>query len=201
MGFINNKFSRWYRNNINEFLLSQCLFLTCFCPSHSVVYAHLCNANLLKMIELTSGIITAVAIIVIAQAFSKVFTIKLFAATNLVAIAFIYIGFSLKGNPVSSIALEVGVALIFYFMALIGYIRDGSLIAYGIILHGLWDVFHHNSLFVNIDIPTYWPSFCFIIDIIDGLFFLYIFKSKRSKQISKPYTESVPTSTTLPGSK
>ena len=153
------------------------------------------------MVELTSGIITAVAIIVIAQTLSKFFTTKLFAATILVAIAFIYVGFSLKGNPVSSIVLEAGVALIFYFMALMGYIRDGSLIAYGIILHGLWDAFHHNSLFVNTDIPTYWPSFCFIIDIIDGLFFLYIFKSKRGKEILKPHTESVSTSTTLPGSK
>jgi len=153
------------------------------------------------MIELISGIITAVVIIVISQTLSKIFTIKLIAATVLVAIAFIYIGFSLKGNPVSSIVLEAGVALIFYFMALIGYIRDGSLIAYGIILHGLWDTFHHNSPFVNTDIPAYWPSFCFIIDIIDGLFFLYIFKSKRGKQILKPHTESVPKSTTLPGFK
>jgi hypothetical protein len=67
------------------------------------------------------------------KALSKVFTIKLFAATNLVAIAFIYVGFSLKGNPVSSIVLEAGRSFNLLFMALIGYIRDGSLIAYGII--------------------------------------------------------------------
>ena len=153
------------------------------------------------MTEFISGIIAAVVIIIIAQAVSKIFTIKLFTATNLVAIAFIYVGFSLKGNPVNSIILEVVVALIFFFMALIGYIRDGSLIAYGIILHGLWDIFHHNGLFVHTDIPGYWPSFCFVIDIIDGLFFLYVFKSNRTRQILNPSAKSFSKSTTLPGSK
>jgi hypothetical protein len=132
------------------------------------------------MVEAISGILTAFAIIILSRVLSKYFTVKLIAATILVAIAFIYVGFSLKNNPVNLIVLEIGVALILYFLAIIGYTRNSLLIAYGIILHGLWDIFHHRGFLIGTDIPDYWPSFCFIIDIIDGLYFLIIFKRQKS---------------------
>ena len=131
------------------------------------------------MIEIISGVVVAVLIIIVSRMLSSYFTVKLFAATNLVAIAFIYVGFVLKQNPVSSIILEIAVALFFYFLALIGYVKNNLLIAYGIMLHGVWDIFHHKSLFIQTGIPDYWPSFCLIIDIIDGLYFLFIFKKQN----------------------
>jgi len=135
------------------------------------------------MIETISGAIVGVLIIFISQALSKHFTSKLVAVTILVAIAFIYVGFSLKDNPVELIILEVLVALILYFMAIVGYKRNNSLIAIGIILHGIWDIIHHNAFLINTDVPAYWPSFCMTIDIIDGIYFLVIFqKQKRTKQ-------------------
>ena len=132
------------------------------------------------MIETISGIVAAAVIIILSQMLSKYFTTKLIASTILVAIAFIYVGFSLKSNPVSLIVLEVLVALIFYFLAIIGYTRNNFLIGYGIILHGVWDIFHHKGFPVSTNIPDYWPSFCFIIDIIDGLYFLIIFKRQKT---------------------
>jgi hypothetical protein len=131
------------------------------------------------MIETIAGIVTAVLCILLSQALSKYFTTKLIAATILVAIAFIYVGYALKGNPISSIILEVGVALGFYFLAIIGYTRNNVLIAYGILLHGVWDIFHHKGLPIQTEIPGYWPAFCFIVDIIDGLFFLFLFKARK----------------------
>ena len=130
------------------------------------------------MIEIISGVITALGIIILSQWLSKYFTYKLIAATLLVAIAFIYVGFSLKNNPVSLIILEVGLALILYMLAIIGYTRNNSLIAYGIIFHGIWDIIHHNGYFIRTNIPGYWPTFCSIIDLIDGLYFLIIFKKQ-----------------------
>jgi len=130
------------------------------------------------MAETISGIVAAAAIIILAQVLSRFFTIKLFATTVLVAIAFIYVGFSLKGNPVSSIILESGIAILLFFLAIIGYTVNESLIAYGIILHGIWDICHHNGVLINTDIPVYWPTFCFTIDIIDGLYFLIILALK-----------------------
>lgn len=129
------------------------------------------------MIETITGIVTAVVVIIISRLLSKYFSAKLFAATILVAIAFIYVGFSLKDNPVSLITLECGVALIFYFMALTGYARNALLIAWGIILHGVWDIFHHKGFFIATDIPVFWPSYCLTVDIIDGIYFLIIFKN------------------------
>ncbi|GAA4734955.1 hypothetical protein GCM10023229_11730 [Flavisolibacter ginsenosidimutans] len=117
---------------------------------------------------------------------SRYFTVKLIAATNLVAIAFIYVGFSLKGNPVNLIILEVGVALILYFLAIVGYTRNVLLIAYGILLHGLWDVVHHKGVPIQTGVPGYWPTFCFVVDVVDGLFFLFLFKAQKSRTLSSP---------------
>lgn len=131
------------------------------------------------MTEVMAGILAAVVIIIITRLVSKFFSTRLMAATILVAIAFIYVGFSLKNNSVSSIILEITVALALYFLALIGYTRNNSLIAYGIIFHGVWDIFHHNGWLVKTDVPGYWPSFCFVIDIIDGVYFLFVFRQKK----------------------
>ena len=111
------------------------------------------------MVETISGIITALAIIILTRLLSKYFSAKLMATTILVAIAFIYVGFSLKDNPLSLVVLEVLIALLFYFVAIIGYTRNGFAIAYGIILHGVWDICHHNGFLVGTHIPGYWPSF------------------------------------------
>jgi len=137
------------------------------------------------MIEIISGIVTAVAVIILTRLLSKFFTAKLMATTILVAIAFIYVGFSLKDNPVTLIALEVSVALILYFTAIAGYTRNNSLIAWGIIFHGVWDILHHNDTLIRTHIPGYWPSFCLVVDIIDGLYFLILFKNQKSAAISR----------------
>jgi uncharacterized membrane protein HdeD (DUF308 family) len=128
------------------------------------------------MIETISGVIAAVVLIIVSLILNKYFTTKLIAATILVAIAFIYVGFALKDNALPNIILEIAFAVLLYFMAIIGYSKNTSLIAYGIIIHGVWDIFHHNAGIVKTNIPAYWPSFCFIIDIVYGLYLLYIFK-------------------------
>lgn len=130
------------------------------------------------MTETIAGIVAAVLIIFISRALSKYFSVKLFAATLLVAIAFIYVGFSLKGNSAGFVVLESVVALIFYFMALIGYRSNNLLIAMGIILHGVWDISHHNGFLIRTDVPLYWPAFCMVIDVIDGIYFFIVFNRK-----------------------
>jgi hypothetical protein len=143
------------------------------------------------MIETISGIIAAFVLIAVYQVLSKHFTAKLLAATTLVAIAFIYVGFSLKENPVHFIVLEVGFALALYFIAIIGYARNNMLLAFGILLHGVWDIFHHKGIPIQTDVPGYWPTFCFLIDIIDGLYFVFVFKTKKA---DKQYLVQAPES-------
>src|SRR4051794_23039320 len=129
------------------------------------------------MIQVLSAIATALFIIMFNILLSKYFSTKLVAATVLCSIAFIYVGFSLKGNTVSSIVLEVLVAVVFYVIALIGYSRHNSFIAYGIVLHGIWDIFHHHALLIKTDIPYYWPAYCLVTDIIVGFYFFIVFKT------------------------
>ena len=133
------------------------------------------------MIQILSAIATALIIITFTILVSKHFSAKLVAATILCSIAFIYVGFSLKGNTVSSIVLEVLVALTFYFIAIIGYSRHNALIAYGIVLHGIWDMLHHNASLVKTNIPDYWPLYCLITDIICGVYFFIVLRTKTTK--------------------
>ena len=131
------------------------------------------------MNQILLAIVTALIIIMLTILFSKQFSAKLVALTLLCSIAFIYVGFSLKGNTVSSIILEVLVASAFIFFAIISYVRRNSLIAYGIVLHGIWDITHHNALLIKTDIPHYWPVYCLVVDIIIGVYFFIVFKTKK----------------------
>jgi len=132
------------------------------------------------MIEVISAIVTSVIFILFMPLLKKYFSPQLIAATILCSIAFIYVGYALKENPVNAIILEVTVALIFYFIAVTGYVKNLNLIAYGIMLHGVWDILHHNGILISTNIPVYWPTFCSIIDLIWGIYFLIIFKKQKS---------------------
>jgi len=132
------------------------------------------------MVETILGLAVAMAMIFLSVVLNKFFSTKLIAATILVAIAFIYVGFALKDNTIPSTILEITIATTFYFMAIIGYSSNPSLLAYGIMLRGVWDAFHRNTLIVGTIIPSYWPSFCLAIDLVYGIYLLYIFKKLPS---------------------
>ncbi len=132
------------------------------------------------MAQILSAIVTALILIILNMLLSKHFSAPLIAATILCSIAFIYVGFSLKGNTVSTIVLEVLVAVVFYFIAVIGYSRYNALIAFGIVLHGIWDIFHHNALLIKTDIPSYWPSYCLVTDVIIGIYFFIVFRKQKT---------------------
>jgi hypothetical protein len=134
------------------------------------------------MYPVIAAIATAIIMIIIAVVLSRVFSIRLMAATILCSIAFIYVGFSLKGNPLESILLEVFVAMGFYFLALRGYIKNMALLGYGIIAHGIWDMLHHGSWLIKTDIPAYWPLYCSVVDFIYGAYIVVV--SKRSTSVA-----------------
>ena len=136
------------------------------------------------MTQLLSAIAITAFVILFTRLSSKYYSANFVAATILCSIAFIYVGFSLKGNPVSSIILEVLVAVVFYLIAVIGYSKNSSLIAYGIVLHGIWDLLHHRTSIVKTDIPDYYAIFCLTVDILLGLYFFLIFRAKGNGKIS-----------------
>lgn len=128
------------------------------------------------MIEIISGVLVAVILIFLTVVLNKYFATKLIAAGILIAIAFIYVGFALKTNPTPLIILEISMALVLFFVAVIGYTQRPALLAYGIVFHGIWDILHHNGWFVHTQVPVYLPVFCMTIDLIYGMYLLYIFK-------------------------
>ena len=132
------------------------------------------------MIQLLSAIAITLFVILFTRLLSNYFSTNFAAATILCSIAFIYVGFSLKGNPVSLIVLEILVAVAFYLIAVIGNSKNNSLIAYGIVLHGVWDMLHHNAAFVKTDIPGYYPIFCCIADLLLGAYFFLVFRAKNN---------------------
>jgi uncharacterized protein DUF6010 len=130
------------------------------------------------ILELFWGFIAALPIFFLAPLFKKYFSEKLLAATILVAIAFIYVGFALKENSVSDIIIEVTAALVFYFIAIIGYVQHPQWLALGILLHGLWDLTHHLASGLQSN-PDYWPVFCLTIDVIWSIYFYRAFKKQK----------------------
>lgn len=133
------------------------------------------------MTETITGLLAALVIILLSRLLSRYLTTRLFSATVLVAIAFIYVGFSLKDNPAELIILECNIALLFYFMAVIGYTRNRLWIAAGIVLHGVWDILHHQADPVSTRIPAYWPPFCLVIDFVTGIYFFILFKKEQGQ--------------------
>jgi len=137
------------------------------------------------MIEILSAIATAFIVITFTILLSGHFSGKLIAVTILCSIAFIYVGFSLKANTISSIALEITVTLAFYLIAIVGYARNTVLIAVGILLHGVWDILHHSALLVTTDIPAYWPLYCLATDIILSVYFFLVFIKSNDNQSAR----------------
>ena len=126
-------------------------------------------------------------VILITILLSKQFQSKLIGATALCAIAFIYVGFSLQGNPVNLIVMEILIAVVFYFIAIIGYIKNSYIIAFGILLHGVWDILHQDALVIKTAIPSYYPLFCSITDVILAVFFYWYFimQKRRNNLVSQ----------------
>jgi len=126
------------------------------------------------------GIVSAIPVMIIVPLMRKYFSAKLIGATCLITMSFIYVGFALKENETADIILEIVVALLFYFIALYGFVKERRLIALGILLHGLWDSVHHFTTAAT-DAPYFWPVYCLTIDLIWSVYFYIVFRKQLSK--------------------
>ena len=126
------------------------------------------------------AILTAIPIMILVPILKKYIPAKLFAATILIAMSFIYVGFAVAENTAEVIIIESIVALIFYFIAIIGYKQDSRILALGILFHGIWDSIHHFTSAAH-DSPTYWPLYCFTVDLIWCIYFYMLFTASKTK--------------------
>jgi hypothetical protein len=110
------------------------------------------------------GLAITAGIIAFAELFRNI-DLRFYAALNLAAIPFIYIGFSIEPH---ALALTIPAALFFLFLAYWGYKKYPILIVLGLALHGIWDIpFPHVS-----DVaPHGYDIFCITIDLLLAAYF------------------------------
>jgi hypothetical protein len=90
----------------------------------------------------------------------------------LAAIAGVYVGFALIDGRGGQSALQVPVMFAFIAIAAIGIGRAPLLVAWGYILHALWDGAHHLG-WITTHALDWYPAACFVYDAMVGLFLLW----------------------------
>ena len=85
--------------------------------------------------------------------------------------------FSIYGNDIDALWKELLVGILFFFIAYIAYKSQRKLsallVGIGCILHAIYDLWH-DVLFINAGTPNWWIEFCGSIDLVLGLYLIYI---------------------------
>lgn len=91
--------------------------------------------------------------------------------------------FAVYASDYSALINELAIGVGFLVIAFIAYMLKSYIgllfLAFGYIAHAVYDVVH-NSLFYNSGTPLWWPEFCGAVDILIGLYLVYMAISKRS---------------------
>ena len=101
---------------------------------------------------------------------------QLTIAITIAIIAGAYIGFGAQDARPWVFLTELGAAVLFGVMALLGVLWSPYMFAAALFLHGVWDLLHHNGLF-GAKVPRWYIPFCVVIDWIAaaGLLILFVF--------------------------
>jgi hypothetical protein len=88
-----------------------------------------------------------------------------------------YFMFAIYGSDYEAVPLEIFAGIVFFVIAIAALKLNASykfsLLAMGYLIHGVYDA-THNLIFTNMGMPAWWPEFCGAIDIIVGLYLLYL---------------------------
>lgn len=87
----------------------------------------------------------------------------------LVLIASVYYGFALSGHHKKAAIIESIVASCFVLLGLFGLWFSPWILVGGLLLHGVWDLLHHNTGKL-VKIPAWYIPFCASYDIIMALY-------------------------------
>jgi hypothetical protein len=88
-----------------------------------------------------------------------------------------YWAFAVYGSDSVALQKELVAGALFIALSVIAYQVKGkvslALLAIGYIGHAVYDI-AHNSLFVNSGAPEWWPEFCGSVDLLLGLYLVYL---------------------------
>ena len=92
--------------------------------------------------------------------------------------------FAIYGSDYGALSNELVVSLGFLTIAYVAYKLSNAigllLLATGYIAHAGYDVIH-NSLFYNSGTPLWWPEFCGAVDVLIGLYLVFLAFSMKKK--------------------
>ena len=86
-----------------------------------------------------------------------------FLTAILVAAASVYIGAALAADNRSTLALETTLGVAFIIVALVGRWYDSSVLAWGYLAHGAWDILHHRKI-AGANTGKIYPVLCWVYD-------------------------------------
>ncbi len=96
-----------------------------------------------------------------------------FYSVSLAVIGAIYIGFAFSDGRLSIVILELSVATGFVVLALLGLWLAPVFVAAGLILHGVWDLWHRPRG-ITTKLPSWYPPFCAAFDFVfAGVFLIF----------------------------
>ena len=87
-----------------------------------------------------------------------------FSSILLVLIGSIYYGFALLQSSIKATIIELVVASLFVILGFFGLWFSSWIIIAGLVLHGFWDLAHHNSKLGLALIPSWYIPFCATYD-------------------------------------
>jgi len=82
----------------------------------------------------------------------------------LILIGSVYFGFALLSSHKKAAIIEIFVATAFVLIAIFGLWVSPWFLIIGLLLHGFWDLAHHNNMFKLIEIPKWYIPFCAAYD-------------------------------------
>jgi hypothetical protein len=129
-----------------------------------------------SLLPLVIGVLLAVGVAALAK-FTRFDEDRSFYATVLVIIASYYVLFAVLGGSRHALVWELVVAVAFSTAAILGALLLPVLVGIGIMAHGLFDLVH-DLLIENVDVPSWWPSFCASVDVLLGLWVIFISPSR-----------------------
>lgn len=94
---------------------------------------------------------------------------RVFYPLILMVIATYYVLFALCGAAPLTLVFEIGGALGFAVLAVLGFRRNEWLVVCGLVLHGCFDIVH-DQVISNAGVPTWWPEFCLAFDVAIGFY-------------------------------
>jgi uncharacterized membrane protein HdeD (DUF308 family) len=125
---------------------------------------------------LVVGVLLAVATAALAK-FTRFEEERSFYSTVLVIIASYYVLFAVLGGSSHALAWELVVAIVFSTVGIFGAFFFPTLVGIAIMAHGLFDLVH-DLLIENSGVPSWWPAFCGIFDIVLGLWVIGLHGSR-----------------------